>query len=607
VTRLLRHLSRSASRPASGWLTLLLLLAVLVPSACLLWFMRQAMRNEDLAMRQQLMDDLVQARDRLEAYWPGMTRKLDTNPPAPALFAAAVRAGVADSVICFDSSGQVAYPDAGLPREREADFSVAESKEDATNDTQAARALQAQVRSLMAAGKKDEAMAIVTNSLAAPRFAQTFDAQGRRIVPNAELLALEAGGSPSPLRERLRAQLLDYSNAMPAPQRCFLMRRLQELFPQEPPFPTLAAENLAAACLAAGQAHPAGTALRPAALPGVWLIGANDGRLTLLFETGALQKLVGTNFILAPPGQSASQYAVAAGPTLPGWQIAPSARQQSLLQTAAEAQNAAYRWVGMIALAAVVALALLAVRLIRRQAAVAQLRNDLVANVTHELKTPLASMRLLVDTLLRSPVINQETAREYLQLIARENLRLSRLIDNFLAFSRMERNKQAFDFSQTAPKDIVDAAAAAVRERFHPPECRFEVRAAPNLPPVTADAGALVTALLNLLDNAYKYSGDQKEILLRAEAADGGVAFAVQDNGIGLPPRETRRIFRRFYQVDQRMARTGGGCGLGLSIVQFIVNAHHGTVRVESEPGRGSTFIISLPAARPAGANGESV
>jgi signal transduction histidine kinase len=209
-------------------------------------------------------------------------------------------------------------------------------------------------------------------------------------------------------------------------------------------------------------------------------------------------------------------------------------------------------------------------------------------------------MRLLVDTLLNSPVLHEETARQYLQLIARENLRLSRLIDNFLAFSRMERNKQAFDFSEAAPKDIVAAAAAAVRERFNSPECRFEAQAAPDLPPVRADAGALVTALLNLLDNAYKYSGDQKEILLRAASENGQVTFAVRDNGIGVPPGETRRIFRRFYQVDQRLARTGGGCGLGLSIVQFIVTAHHGTVRVESEPSRGSTFIISLPPARAA-------
>jgi len=459
----------------------------------------------------------------------------------------------------------------------------------------------------MAAGKKGEAMAVVTNSLAAPRFAQTSDAQGRWIVPNAELMALESGDPSRPLMERLRAQLLDYNNAMPAPQRRFLMRRLQELFPQEPVFPTLAAEVLAAGYVEAGPVHAAGEVLRPAPLPGLWQIASSDRRLTLLFATSRLQKMLGTNFVLTPPGQSAGQYATAAGATLPGWQIAPSLREQKLLKTAADAQNASYLWVGVIALAAVVALALLAVRLIRRQAAVAQLRNDLVANVTHELKTPLASMRLLVDTLLHSPVLHQETARQYLQLIAQENLRLSRLIDNFLAFSRMERNKQAFDFSEAAPKDIIDAAAAAVRERFNSPECRFETRAAPDLPPVTADAGALVTALLNLLDNAYKYSGDQKEILLRAGAENGHVTFAVQDNGIGVPPRETRRIFQRFYQVDQRMARTGGGCGLGLSIVQFIVSAHHGTVRVESDPGRGSTFVISLPTARAAATNGHSV
>jgi signal transduction histidine kinase len=205
-------------------------------------------------------------------------------------------------------------------------------------------------------------------------------------------------------------------------------------------------------------------------------------------------------------------------------------------------------------------------------------------------------MRLLVDTLLNAPSLHEPTAREYLQLIATENRRLSRLIDNFLAFSRMERNKHAFDFAATAPSQIVDSAAAAVHERFQPPDCRFQAQVAPDLPAITADADALVTALINLLDNAYKYSGDLKEITLRVEARHGNVTFAVSDNGIGLAPRETKRIFKRFYQVDQRLARTGGGCGLGLSIVRFIVTAHRGTVWVESEPGRGSTFIISIPA-----------
>ena len=249
----------------------------------------------------------------------------------------------------------------------------------------------------------------------------------------------------------------------------------------------------------------------------------------------------------------------------------------------------------MLVFATVIVLAALALRLVRRQMALTQLRNDLVANVTHELKTPLSSMRLLVDTLLNSQPLHEQTAREYLQLIAQENLRLSRLIDNFLTFSRMERNKYAFGFKEVPATAIVEGAITAVRERFSAPGCQFETHIAPDLPSVVADADALVTAVVNLLDNAYKYSGEEKQITLSASAENGSVFFAVKDNGIGLSPRDTKRIFKRFFQVDQRLSRSGGGCGLGLSIVKFIVTAHHGSVRVESQPGRGSTFTISLP------------
>src|SRR6185503_18730809 len=116
-------------------------------------------------------------------------------------------------------------------------------------------------------------------------------------------------------------------------------------------------------------------------------------------------------------------------------------------------------------------------------------------------------------------------------------------------------------------------------------------------PPVVADGDALVTALLNLLENAYKYSGDEKRILLSARARSGSVCLEVQDNGIGLSPREAKKVFKRFYQVDQSLSRETGGCGLGLSLVQYIVAAHKGDVRVESEPGKGSTFTIVVPAA----------
>jgi signal transduction histidine kinase len=268
---------------------------------------------------------------------------------------------------------------------------------------------------------------------------------------------------------------------------------------------------------------------------------------------------------------------------------------QRLFDTVAEQRIASYVWIGILVFATVIVLAALALRLVRRQMALTQLRNDLVANVTHELKTPLSSMRLLVETLLNSQPLHEQTAREYLELIAQENLRLSRLIDNFLTFSRMERNKYAFGFKEVPAADIADGAITAVRERFNVPGCQFKTQLAPDLPAVVADADAMVTAVVNLLDNAYKYSGEEKQITLSAHAENGNVCFAVKDNGIGLSPRDTKRVFKRFFQVDQRLSRTGGGCGLGLSIVKFIVTAHHGSVRVESQPGRGSTFVISLP------------
>jgi signal transduction histidine kinase len=231
----------------------------------------------------------------------------------------------------------------------------------------------------------------------------------------------------------------------------------------------------------------------------------------------------------------------------------------------------------------------------RRQMRLARLKTDMVAAVSHELKTPLASMRLLVDSLLEDDRLDPAKTRDYLQLISGENQRLTRLIENFLTFSRIERNRQRFDFAAVQPADVIQAAANAMRERLHSPGCRFEIDASPDLPLVQADEDALVAVLLNLIDNAYKYSPAQKHISVRAHCTSGEVLFEVEDNGIGIAPRDQKKIFRRFYQVDQRLARETGGCGLGLSIVEFIVKAHGGSVRVESRPGEGSTFIVRIP------------
>jgi len=181
-------------------------------------------------------------------------------------------------------------------------------------------------------------------------------------------------------------------------------------------------------------------------------------------------------------------------------------------------------------------------------------------------------------------------------LMAVENARLTRLIDNFLTFSRLERNRQQFAFKPASAADIVDDALNALpedRRREH----AAHVEVATDVPAIVADHDAMVTVLLNLLDNAYKYTPADKQISLRVfhERGTDQVVFAVADNGIGIPVREQKRIFRRFYRVDQRLARETTGSGLGLSIVEAIVRAHGGTVQVESVPERGSTFTVSVP------------
>jgi signal transduction histidine kinase len=250
--------------------------------------------------------------------------------------------------------------------------------------------------------------------------------------------------------------------------------------------------------------------------------------------------------------------------------------------------------------AATVLIAVITGSAFRRQLRLARLKTDLVAAVSHELRTPLASMRVLVDGLLQDARLDETKTREYLHLLASENARLTRLIENFLAFSRLERGRERFVFTAVSPPAAVDAAVAAIRERI-PPGCALQIDIAPDLPPVRADEGALVSALINLLDNALKYTPGDKRLVVRVTRADDGVAFHVQDNGIGIPTREQRRIFKRFYRVDQRLASATTGVGLGLSIVELIARAHGGSVSVRSAEGAGSTFTLYLPSA-PAGA-----
>ena len=284
------------------------------------------------------------------------------------------------------------------------------------------------------------------------------------------------------------------------------------------------------------------------------------------------------------------------GQFFPGWNVEVHFNDVDIFERTAHRQKVIYVWAGMLAIAVMVAAGLLTAQAVGKQIKINKLKNDFIATVSHELKTPLASMRVLVDTLLEGSYRDQQQVTDYLQLISKENERLSGLIDNFLTFSRMERNKQAFVMARTTPVAIVDAAAEAVKTKFAGGRCAFDVKAGENLPEVMADRDAMVTVLVNLLDNAYKYSYEDKRIELSAFTEDGSVCFRVSDNGQGMSRRALKKIFARFYQVDRSLSRSAEGCGLGLSIAKFIIDAHKGTISVDSKPGQGTVFTIRLSA-----------
>ena len=239
--------------------------------------------------------------------------------------------------------------------------------------------------------------------------------------------------------------------------------------------------------------------------------------------------------------------------------------------------------------------AVLALVFLRREANLSKLQLDFVSKVSHELRTPLTSIRMFAEMLQTDQGGDSEHTRVCLEVLQKETMRLTERIERLLDWGRMESGRRIYQ-RKTEPTDgIVEDAAAAYRASTLGRERVVRVELTPSLPEVLGDRGALVDALVNLLSNADKYSPESEVITLSASADARSIRMAVADRGIGIPRREQRRIFEKFYRVDERLSRAVEGSGLGLSIVQHIALGHGGRVEVDSEPGHGSTFTIVLP------------
>ncbi len=232
---------------------------------------------------------------------------------------------------------------------------------------------------------------------------------------------------------------------------------------------------------------------------------------------------------------------------------------------------------------------------VRREMRLSRLKSDFVANVSHELKTPLALIRLFAETLELGRVPSKEKADQYYRIINKESQRLTQLINNILDFSRIEAGRKEYRLGPTEVARVVAEVVEAYRFPIEQQGFSLHVEVAPDLPEVKADPEAVAQALLNLMNNALKFSRDQKAIVLRVTADAHWVRIAVSDQGIGVAKSEQRKIFEKFYRAEDGLVHETKGSGLGLPLVKHILDAHGGRVEVESQPGQGSTFTLVLP------------
>ena len=232
---------------------------------------------------------------------------------------------------------------------------------------------------------------------------------------------------------------------------------------------------------------------------------------------------------------------------------------------------------------------------IRKEMELARIKSDFVSNVSHELRTPLALISMFAETLEMGRAASEEKKKEYYTIISKEAARLSRIVNKILSFSRIEAGRKEYHFSKINLNLLVEEVFNSYQFHLKNNGFKFSFLPADAIPEIEADGEAISEAIINLIDNAIKYSSDKKEISIITGFDQGTAFIEVNDNGIGISEENQKKIFEKFYRVSDGLIHNTKGTGLGLTLVKHIVEAHGGKIKVKSRLNEGSSFILNFP------------
>ncbi len=288
------------------------------------------------------------------------------------------------------------------------------------------------------------------------------------------------------------------------------------------------------------------------------------------------------------------QVKMAFAPVFPNWDLAATYRGSSI-QSVAQASFEKSLLLTAFVLCLLLVGIILTLRAASREMSLAAAKSSFVSNVSHELKTPLALIRLYAETLELDRVKDEQQGKDFLRTINGETRRLTQLINNILDFSKIEAGRKEYRFVSSDVAEIVETVLRTYEYQLRDAGFEVSTRIDQGLPMVAIDAEAISQAVVNLLNNATKYSEDAKKIEVAVAARDSHIAIEVADHGIGILRSEQQKIFEKFYRVSTTLVHNTKGSGLGLALVKHVVEAHGGRVLVDSELGRGSRFTILIP------------